>query len=55
MEKKIITTEIPLAKQKVLLENVEVSVCSDCGEIFFDGAMLLKLEAELLGKQSNED
>jgi YgiT-type zinc finger domain-containing protein len=52
--KKIVTEEIPLNGQKVLLENVEVEVCQKCGAIYFDGRMI-NLIAKLLGKKKKAD
>ncbi len=42
-----VTREIPLAGKKVLLKNVTAWVCQDCGEPFFNGKFLLKLEKKL--------
>ena len=47
MEMKKITKEIPIAGQRILLENVDAKVCQKCGEVYLDGKMLLALEAEL--------
>ncbi len=43
-----VTREIPLAGKRVLLKNVTAWVCQDCGEPFFNGKFLLKLEKKLL-------
>jgi YgiT-type zinc finger domain-containing protein len=43
-----VTREIPLAGKRVLLKNVTAWVCQDCGEPFFSGKFLLKLEKKLL-------
>ncbi len=55
VEIKVITTEIPIANQKVILENVEVKVCLDCGEIQFDGRMILALESKILNSRTDKD
>jgi YgiT-type zinc finger domain-containing protein len=39
-----ITKTISLRGEKIPLENVLVRVCSDCGEIYFDGKMIDSLD-----------
>jgi YgiT-type zinc finger domain-containing protein len=43
-----VTREIPLAGKKVLLKNVMARVCQDCGEHFYNGKFILKLQKKLL-------
>jgi YgiT-type zinc finger domain-containing protein len=43
-----VTQEIPLAGKKVLLKNVMARVCQDCGEHFYNGKFIMKLEKKLL-------
>jgi YgiT-type zinc finger domain-containing protein len=50
-----VTREIPLAGKRVLLRDVTASVCQDCGEPFFNGKFLLKLEKKLLKEAKNND
>lgn len=47
-----ITEKIPIGKQEILLENVDAKVCEKCGEIYFDGEMILALEGEMQKKQT---
>jgi YgiT-type zinc finger domain-containing protein len=55
MKREKVTREIPLAGKKVLLKNVTAWVCQDCGEPFFNGKFLLKLEKKLLKEAKNND
>jgi YgiT-type zinc finger domain-containing protein len=43
-----VTREIPLAGKRVLLKNVTAWVCQDCGEHFYNGKFITKLEKKLL-------
>ncbi len=43
-ERKKITRKVPIGQQDVLLENVDADICPNCGEIYFDGKMLLDVE-----------
>lgn len=47
-----VTKKIPIGKQEILLGNVDAKVCEKCGEIYFDGEMILALEAEIQKKQT---
>ncbi len=42
-----VTKEVNLAGRKVLVENVDAYVCDKCGETYFDGATLLRLEKQV--------
>jgi YgiT-type zinc finger domain-containing protein len=42
-----VTREIPLAGKKVLLKDVTAWVCQDCGEMFFNGKFITKLNKKL--------
>ncbi len=45
-----VSKEISLAGQKIFVENVDAFVCDKCGEIYFDGSTLLKLEKQVQKK-----
>jgi len=47
MESRKVTKKIPIGKEEVFLENVDAKVCSECGEIYFDGEMILALESKI--------
>ena len=47
MEIKKVSKKIPVGKQEVFLDDVDAKVCLKCGEIYFDGEMILALEAEI--------
>ncbi|MGH9947697.1 MAG: YgiT-type zinc finger protein [Pyrinomonadaceae bacterium] len=47
-----VSRTIPLAGRNIKVENIKASVCEDCGETYFDGPSLLKIESKLL-KQSS--
>ena len=47
MESRKVTKKIPIGKEEILLEDVEAKVCRKCGEIYFDGKMILALESEI--------
>jgi YgiT-type zinc finger domain-containing protein len=48
LKKTRLSKTIPIAGRRVEVENVEGFVCETCGEVFFDGPTLLKLESKLL-------
>ncbi|HXH70733.1 MAG TPA: YgiT-type zinc finger protein [Pyrinomonadaceae bacterium] len=47
MEIKKISKKIPIGKQEIFLDDVDAKICLKCGEIYFDGEMILALEAEI--------
>ena len=47
MESRKVTKKIPVGKEEILLEDVEAEVCRKCGEIYFDGKLILALESEI--------
>ena len=49
-ERKIITKKVPIGLQDILLENIPAEVCPGCGEIYFDGKMLLDFEKAVMKK-----
>lgn len=46
-KKQKVSTEINLAGQKVFVQNIDAWVCDKCGETYFDGETLIKLEKQL--------
>lgn len=46
-ERRIMTTTVPIRRQKVTLQNVEVDVCPACGEIFLDGNLILEVSRKV--------
>ena len=50
-ERKIISKKIPVGKQNVPLKNVEADVCPNCGEIYFDGKMILDISKKIKEKE----
>ena len=48
MDRRLVSKTIPLAGRRVRVEDVPASVCEECGEVYFDGPTLLKLEKKLL-------
>jgi YgiT-type zinc finger domain-containing protein len=47
MEIKIVTRQIPIGGQIITLQNVEAKVCPKCGEIYYNGKMLLEIENKI--------
>lgn len=43
-----ISRTIPLAGRRIRVEDVPGTKCEKCGEIYFDGPTLMKLESKLL-------
>ena len=41
-ERRVITTTVPIRRQKVTLQNVEADVCPNCGETYLDGNLILE-------------
>ncbi len=48
MKKTRLSKTVPIAGRRIKVENVEAFVCEECGEVYFDGPTLLKLESKLL-------
>ena len=48
MKKTQVTKTIPLAGRLVRVEDIQSFLCDECGEVYFDGPTLLKLESKLL-------
>ncbi len=53
-EQKLVTTEIRLVGQKVLVEDIKTRICLKCGTMYFDGPTILKLVRELKDKLKKE-
>ncbi len=45
--KRKVSKEVSLAGRKVYVENVDAYVCDKCGETYFDGAALLRIEKQV--------
>jgi YgiT-type zinc finger domain-containing protein len=45
--KRKVSKEVSLAGRKVYVENVDAYVCDSCGETYFDGAALLRIEKQV--------
>lgn len=41
-ERRVITTTVPIRRQKVTLQDVEADVCPKCGVIYLDGNLILE-------------
>lgn len=46
-----VSKEISLAGQKVFVQNIDAWVCDKCGETYFDGETLIKLEKQLQNRE----
>ena len=52
--RKIITESIPMKGRTVVLEDVLADVCPNpnCGEIYFDGEMILDVEKQIRAREN---
>lgn len=47
------TGELPIAERKVIVEDFPAEQCSDCGSVYYDGSLLMKLEKDFLNNKSD--